>query len=57
LVRILSTRYDVRECIYFYTTEEWDINKKIFSLEQIMNDEGPDFLVTTVKLTVKSRKG
>jgi hypothetical protein len=57
LVRILSTRYDVRECIYFYTTEEWDINKKVFSLEQIMNDEGPDFLVTSVKLTVKSRKG
>ena len=53
LVRILSTRYDVRECIYFYTTEEWDINKKVFSVDQILNDEGPDFLVTPVKLIVK----
>lgn len=56
LVRILSTRYDVRECIYFYTTEQWDINKKVFSVDQIMNDEVPDFLVTSVKFTVKGFK-
>ena len=56
LVRILSTRYDMSEWIYFYTTEEWDINKKVFSVDQICSDKVPDFLVTTVKLTVKSRK-
>jgi len=55
LVRMLSRRYDLSE-IHFYSTEEWDINKKVFSVEQICDDEKPSFLVTTVKLTVKGRK-
>jgi hypothetical protein len=56
LVRVLSRRYDLSEWIHFYSTEQWDINKKVFSVDQIMNDESPDFLITTVKLTVKGRK-
>lgn len=56
LVRILSTRYDMYKWIYFCTTEEWDVNKKLFSVDQILNDERPDFLVTSVKLTVKGLK-
>jgi hypothetical protein len=56
LVRILSRRYDMSEWIYFYTTEEWDINKKVFSVDQICDDEKPEFLITTVKLTVKGTK-
>jgi hypothetical protein len=56
LVRILSRRYDVSEWIHFYSTEQWDINKKVFTVDQILNDEAPDFLVTTVKLTVKGLK-
>ena len=56
LVRVLSRRYDLSEWIHFYSTEQWDINKKVFSVEQICADKGPDFLVTTVKLTVKGRK-
>lgn len=55
-VRILSTRYDMSEWIYFYTTQEWDINKKVFSVEQICADKGPGFLVNRIKLTVKGRK-
>lgn len=54
-VRMLSRRYDMSEWIYFYTTEEWDINKKVFSVDQIVNDEGPDYMVTTVKLTVNGK--
>lgn len=57
LVRMLSRRYDMSEWIYFYTTEEWDINKKVFSVDQICDDEKPGFLVTRIKLTVKGRKG
>ena len=53
LVRMLSTRYDMSEWIYFYTTEEWDINKKVFTVDQISSDKGPGFLITSVKLTVK----
>jgi len=56
LVRMLSRRYDLSEWIHFYSTEEWDINKKVFSVEQICMDKKPDFLVTRIKLTVKSRK-
>jgi hypothetical protein len=56
LVRILSRRYDLSEWIHFYSTQESDINKKIFTVDQIVNDEGPDFLVTTVKLKVKGKK-
>ena len=53
LVRMLSRRYDMSEWIFFYSTEEFDINKKVFSVDQICDDKGPDFLVTSVKLTVK----
>ncbi len=56
LVRVLSRRYDLSEWIHFYSTEQWDINKKVFTVDQILNDEAPDFLVTTVKLTVKGLK-
>jgi len=56
LVRVLSRRYDISEWIHFYSSVELDINKKVFSVDQILNDESPDFLVTTVKLTVKASK-
>ena len=56
LVRMLSRRYDVSEWVHFYSTEQLDINKKVFTVDQIMNDGAPDFLVTTVKLTVKGFK-
>jgi hypothetical protein len=55
-VRMLSRRYDMSEWVHFYSTQEFDINKKIFTVDQIVNDEGPDFLVTTVKLKVKGKK-
>ena len=57
LVRMLSRRYDLHDTVYFYSTEVYDIDRKSFTVGQILNDESPDFLVTTVKLTVKSRKG
>ena len=56
LVRVLSRRFELGEFVYFYSTEVYDIDRKVFTVDQIMNDESPDFLVTTVKLTVKSRK-
>lgn len=56
LVRMLSRRFELAQLVYFYSTEEFDINKKVFSVDQIMNDKAPDFLVTTVKLTVKGLK-
>jgi hypothetical protein len=56
LVRMLSRRFELAQLVYFYSTEQWDASKKLFTVDQIMNDESPDFLVTTVKLTVKSRK-
>lgn len=56
LVRMLSRRYDLSEWIFFYSTEEFDINKKVFSVEQICSDKKPDYMINTVKLTVKSRK-
>jgi hypothetical protein len=56
LVRILSRRFELAQLVYFYSTEQWDINKKVFSVEQICADKGPDYLITTVKLTVKGRK-
>ena len=56
LVRMLSRRYDMSEWIFFYSTEEFDINKKVFSVEQICSDKKPDYMINTVKLTVKSRK-
>lgn len=56
LVRILSRRFDVSEWIHFYSPQQWDASKKIFTVDQIMNDDAPDFLVTTVKLTVKGLK-
>ena len=57
LVRVLSRRYDLHDTVYFYSTEVYDMDRKSFTVGQILNDEAPDFLVTTVKLTVKSRKG
>jgi hypothetical protein len=63
LVRVLSRRYDLHDNVYFvlhqkqYSTEVYDIDRKVFTVDQILNDESPDFLVTTVKLTVKGRKG
>ena len=56
LVRMLSRRFELSELVYFYSTEQWDASKKIFTVDQIMNDGAPDFLVTTVKLTVKGLK-
>ena len=56
LVRVLSRRFELAQLVYFYSTEQWDASKKLFTVDQIMNDESPDFLVTTVKLTVKGRK-
>lgn len=56
LVRMLSRRYNVSEWIHFYSSVEWDMNKKVFSVDQICADKGPDFLVTNVDFTVKSRK-
>lgn len=56
LVRMLSRRYVLPYLIYFYSTEEFDINKKVFTVEQICADKKPDYMITTVKLTVKSRK-
>jgi hypothetical protein len=44
------------QLVYFYSTEQWDASKKLFTVDQIMNDESPDFLVTTVKLMVKGFK-
>jgi hypothetical protein len=55
-VRVLSRRYELAQLVYFYSTEVYDIDRKVFTVDQILNDESPDFLVTTVKLTVKSRK-
>jgi hypothetical protein len=57
LVRVLSRRYDLSDTVYFYSTEVYDMDRKIFTVDQILNDEAPDFLVTTVKLTVRGRKG
>ena len=57
LVRVLSRRYDLHDTVYFYSTEVYDMDRKSFTVGQILNDEAPHFLVTTVKLTVKSRKG
>ena len=56
LVRMLSRRFELSELVYFYSTEQWDASKKVFTVDQIMNDVAPDFLVTTVKLTVKGLK-
>jgi hypothetical protein len=56
LVRVLSRRFELAQLVYFYSTEQWDASKKLFTVDQILNDESPDFLVTTVKLMVKSRK-
>jgi len=56
LVRMLSRRYDLSEWIHFYSSVQWDMNKKVFSVDQICDDKGPDYLVTKVKLTVKGRK-
>lgn len=56
LVRMLSRNYDMCNWVYFYSTQESDINKKIFSLESISDGVKPDFLVTTVKLTLKGKK-
>jgi len=56
LVRLLSRRFELSELVYFYSTEQWDASKKLFTVDQILNDEGPDFLVTTVKLTVRGFK-
>jgi hypothetical protein len=56
LVRVLSRRFELAQLVYFYSTEQWDASKKLFTVDQILNDEAPDFLVTTVKLTVKGRK-
>ena len=56
LVRMLSRRYDLSEWIHFYSSVQWDINKKVFSVEQICSDKKPDYMINTVKLTVKSRK-
>lgn len=49
LVRVLSRRYDLHDTVYFNGTEEF------FTVDQILNGESPDFLVTTVKLTVKGK--
>jgi len=56
LVRMLSRNYDLLDQVYFYSTQESDINKKIFSVEQISDGVKPDYMVTTVKLTVKGKK-
>jgi hypothetical protein len=56
LVLVLSRRFELAQLVYFYSTEQWDASKKLFTVDQIMNDESPDFLVTTVKLTVKGFK-
>ena len=56
LVRMLSRRFELGELVYFYSPQQWDASKKVFTVDQILNDEGPDFLVTTVKLTVKGFK-
>jgi hypothetical protein len=56
LVRVLSRRFELAQLVYFYSTEQWDASKKLFTVDQIMNDESPDFLVTTVKLMVKGFK-
>lgn len=51
-VRMLSRRYDLLDQVYFYSTQEFDASKKVFTVDQIVNDEVPDYMVTTVKLTV-----
>jgi hypothetical protein len=56
LVRMLSRNYDMSNWVYFYSTQESDINKKIFSVESISDGVKPDYMVTTVKLTVKGKK-
>lgn len=66
LVRMLSRRYNMSEWVFFYSTEckgfknlemyDKYIYKKVFSVDEICDDKGPDFLITTVKLMVKSRK-
>jgi hypothetical protein len=56
LVRMLSRNYDLLDQVYFYSTQESDMNKKIFSVEQISDGVKPDYMVTTVKLTVKGKK-
>jgi len=55
LVRMLSRNYDLLDQVYFYSTQESDINKKIFSVEQISDGVKPDYMVTEVKLTVKGK--
>jgi hypothetical protein len=56
LVRMLSRNYDMSNWVYFYSTQESYINKKIFSVESISDGVKPDYMVTTVKLTVKGKK-
>jgi hypothetical protein len=56
LVRILSRRYQLSDWIYFYSPDPTSQDKKVFSVDQICDGQQPDYLVTTVKLTVKSRK-
>lgn len=55
LVSILSRRYELSEFIYFYSTKVYDIDRKVFSVKQIMDDKKPDFFVNSVKLTVKGK--
>ena len=54
-VRILSRRYDLLDQVYFYSTQELDASKKVFTVDQIVNDVKPNFLVSSVKLTVKGK--
>ena len=56
LVRILSRRYQLSDWIYFYSPDPTSQDKKVFSVDQICDGQQPDFLVTTVKLTVKGKK-
>ena len=56
LVRMLSRWFELAQLVYFYSPQRWVASKKIFTVDQIMNDEAPGFLVTTVKLTVKGLK-
>ena len=48
LVSILSRRYELSEFIYFYSTKVYDIDRKVFSVKQIMDDKKPDFFALLI---------
>ena len=55
-VVILNKNYDIKDEVYFYSPEEWDVNKKAFTIEQICNDVAPNFLVSIIRLTIIKKK-